>query len=685
MRMTGESEQDKKYRIALENMRYKACTTDDIRFLNTLISTNIMGRPSAKAEPWRSAPIIVGENKYKDEINRLGTLRFASQTNQKLSRFYCDDTIATSAAAKASTKVPPSKKSSINGISEELQKILWDLPTSSYDLNCPAVLDICLGLPVIIRHNFATELSITKGQKGTVYAWHLTKGNFGQQVLDTIFVLLDSPPTEVQIDDLPINVVPISRRKTTGYIALPDDTKICITRNQVDILPGFAMTAHASQGQSLDSNAIDLNTLTDHHAWYTALSRSRSANRTLILQGFDSSKITGGASGALRREYRELELLDEITCLRFQDKLPSSVCGSTRKLLIETFLQWKGNQYLPVDIHPSIKWSAHDPYIIEQQPLPAWTTMDKKKFQALKEGMTHIPITPLLKERPENPDLFVSLKKRDISHICDVVSIPLSTSWSSNSCAFDAVFPILYQGWNVLDSISYNCYSIFSALVDDFVKVKSNTMSFNDARDTYRRGLAMRKPRRFPFGAYCAVTEVLEDILQTSLPFIKCTLWCELNHNPRRQPLSIKHCNIPEIRDILPTSTSQWLNDNSPAMWHNVCHICKGTLIKEYKFQFGAPFIVFPCDNTPEMIIDEKVVMHLRDRDHVYTLRGIVYYSSIRQHFLSRIISSQGFVYQHDGMTNGGEPILECGSLHNIDLTVCHGARLTCAIYNLSS
>ncbi|KAJ3964010.1 hypothetical protein EV361DRAFT_812762, partial [Lentinula raphanica] len=233
MRMSGESEQDNKYRTALENMRYKACTTADIKFLNTLISTTIPGHPSAKLEPWRSAPIIVGENKYKDEINRLGTLRFASETKQTLHRFYSDDTIATSAAAKASNKGTHHKKSSINTISEELQKILWDLPTSSYDLNCPGILDVCLGLPVIIRHNFATELSITKGQKGTIYAWHTTQGNFGQQVLETIFVLLDNPPSEVQIENLPLNVVPISRRKSNGYIALPDDTKIFISRNQV--------------------------------------------------------------------------------------------------------------------------------------------------------------------------------------------------------------------------------------------------------------------------------------------------------------------------------------------------------------------------------------------------------------------------------------------------------------------
>ncbi|KAJ3820162.1 hypothetical protein F5880DRAFT_1625316 [Lentinula raphanica] len=278
-----EGESDRKYRIALENMRYKSCTKSDIQFLNSLISSNLPGHPSAKFSPWRNAPIIVGENKYKDEINRLGTLRFASETKQKLLRFFSDDIVTSSSP---SIKFAKNKKSTINAISEELQKVLWDLPTSAYDLNCPGVLDICLGLPVVIRHNVATELSITKGQKGSIYAWHIGHGTFGQNVLETIFVLLHEPPKDIQIGELPLNVVPISRRKTSGSITLPDDTKITITRNQVDILPGFAMTAHASQGQSLDSNAVDLNTLTDHHAWYTALSRSRSAAKTLILQGF---------------------------------------------------------------------------------------------------------------------------------------------------------------------------------------------------------------------------------------------------------------------------------------------------------------------------------------------------------------------------------------------------------------
>ena len=47
--------------------------------------------------------------------------------------------------------------------------------------------------------------------------------------------------------------------------------------------------------------------------------------------------MTGGASGALRQEFRELELLDEITRLHYLGKLHKSVTGGTRNHLIKSF------------------------------------------------------------------------------------------------------------------------------------------------------------------------------------------------------------------------------------------------------------------------------------------------------------------------------------------------------------
>ena len=84
---------------------------------------------------------------------------------------------------------------------------------------------------------------------------------------------------------------------------------------------------------------------------------SETAKGTLIVQGFDAQKITGGCSGALRQEFHELELLDDITNLCYLGKLPVTVYGDTRNNLISTFRQWKGLHYIPRQVHQAIRWS----------------------------------------------------------------------------------------------------------------------------------------------------------------------------------------------------------------------------------------------------------------------------------------------------------------------------------------
>ena len=87
------------------------------------------------------------------------------------------------------------------------------------------------------------------------------------------------------------------------------------------------MTVYSSQGKTHPTNVMILNSCHDHLSYYTALSRSSTAEGTVIIQGFNPSKITCGAHGSLRQEFRELELMDEITQLKFYDKLPLSING----------------------------------------------------------------------------------------------------------------------------------------------------------------------------------------------------------------------------------------------------------------------------------------------------------------------------------------------------------------------
>ena len=85
------STEDAQFRTALENMRYKACTPEDIVFLRTLVSSKVPGHRSICDEDFQNISIITGTNLHKDEINRLGAIRFAQETGQSLVDFYSED------------------------------------------------------------------------------------------------------------------------------------------------------------------------------------------------------------------------------------------------------------------------------------------------------------------------------------------------------------------------------------------------------------------------------------------------------------------------------------------------------------------------------------------------------------------------------------------------------------------
>ena len=94
----------------------------------------------------------------------------------------------------------------------------------------------------MLRQNETTECCIIKGAEGTVAGWQASMGSHGKPMLDTLFVKLTNPPKMVQCDGLPPNVVPITRCSTRTVDI------VTVNRNQVLVLPNFAMTDYAAQG-----------------------------------------------------------------------------------------------------------------------------------------------------------------------------------------------------------------------------------------------------------------------------------------------------------------------------------------------------------------------------------------------------------------------------------------------------
>ena len=135
---------------------------------------------------------------------------------------------------------------------------------------------------------------------------------------------------------------------------------LSVSREQVLVLLNFGMIDFSSQERTCPNNPVDLNYCQSHQSYYTCLSRSADVDGTIIVQDFDPGIITGGTSSHLKQEFRELEILDEITKLHYERSLPDHINGNRCNVLICQFQEWKGNDYVPPGVHATIRWDKHD-------------------------------------------------------------------------------------------------------------------------------------------------------------------------------------------------------------------------------------------------------------------------------------------------------------------------------------
>ena len=150
-------------------------------------------------------------------------IRFSREFGKPLYRFYSHDTWGSDndpADPAENTGMRRAKTSQKQAITPDMQELLWSL-TPKYTDNVPSVLDLCIGMPVMIKFNEATELCVTNGQNGNVVGWTFLEQD-SRKYLQTLFVLLHKPSKPVKTDGLPVNVVPMTRTTTSIAVTFPD-------------------------------------------------------------------------------------------------------------------------------------------------------------------------------------------------------------------------------------------------------------------------------------------------------------------------------------------------------------------------------------------------------------------------------------------------------------------------------
>ncbi|THU85348.1 hypothetical protein K435DRAFT_556261, partial [Dendrothele bispora CBS 962.96] len=163
----------------------------------------------------------------------------------------------------------------------------------------------------------------------------------------------------------------------------------------------------------------------------------------------------------------ELELLDEITRLRYLGKMPPGTVGETRSSVLKNFRLLKGIQYLPPKIHSAIVWSEIEPFEISDESQITWKivstentdrsknlyrTGNFKSAKTLEKAQETIVYSEKRDVSDTNPDengpetkKQKTLCDRNIASDSSLPSHHKTLSWSENSCAYDSVIMLLFH------------------------------------------------------------------------------------------------------------------------------------------------------------------------------------------------------------------------------------------------
>ncbi|KAF5309724.1 hypothetical protein D9611_014437 [Ephemerocybe angulata] len=677
MRQIAETDEtEDAMRACLEHMRYKDCTEADLEFLRSRVPAY---NPAINlSDPqWHNVSVITAWNTHKDQINEMNAARFARETGQQLHMFYSIDKQGRG-TGQARQKLSSDQDNGKVKLTPAVQEALWRSPphTSNHIAAC---LPLCIGMPVMIRNNDATELGITKGQEAVVKGWTSREipGYPGRFALEVLFVQLVRAKTTVKLPYLDTNIVPLTKISTALRAVLPNDSGINISRQQIPVLLNFAMTDYASQGKTRKVNVIDLKRSRNHQAMYTALSRGTSAAATVILREFNEAKLTGGISGHLRQEFRTIDTLDEITKARYDKTMPSSVVQRLRASTILSYKAWQRmedalDRNSATAVHALKRKRDNDPsdairpakvtrygiHTVDQVSLKRKREDDPS--EAFRPAKVPRPVTVAVEQSPlkrrresedDDQDGLGVVKRSKFDHCPDppVDESPRETDWmfswvwdSDNwSCAYDSLFTVLRYAWSTSGSVFHAESSAQCSALQELLSVRSWLWELDS--------------EAFPRGQTGADLYALARLVTGALPTDdgsalthRLCFGCHAR-TPGAMYEGIGPYTVMRDELLRDETVSNYLSKLERVAGR--CAECTGDLMVENEYP---ALLCLQLPNLPGTVLEKRLTIDtvVNLASCTYRLAGIVYWGGY--HFTARVVSNKNAVYRYDGMENEG-------------------------------
>lgn len=486
---------------------------------------------------------------------------------------------------------------------------------------------------------------------------------------------------------MPENVIPIASSAKSIPCRLRDDSIIWISRNQPMILPNFAMTDFGSQGRTRLDNVVNLRHPRDHLAVYTALSRAPTLDGTLILSMFDTRLVCKGMVRGLRRELRELEILDDVTRMRFTGTLPPLLHGVTRSDVIHAYYKHFGLWHVPVGVHPAVSW-ANAP-AREIQPPMAFA-----KWSLVSDSV------PVQQKRPADKEPILIAKRIKAGHQSDHatglltppdVRLPPGFVWDSQnwSCAYDSLLTILYNVVDDLSDESMTCFresTLLTNLLERFTRFRSGNLSphptLEDIRDAFRDEISAIDSALPRAGSeLTSIAAVIDCAFVPTTPFAVDCFTCDLcgdlsQPTPRRSFIWTAGFDI--LFNPSGCSVSQvFAQFFTPAQKHR-CPTCQlpQAYYSEVRILLPPPCIFLELSaNRPQpekLAVDTHLLCPYLDGFIQYRLVGVVYLGGA--HFTAIHVRRDGSVWYHDGLATGDHCVPHYEPYSNMGVAYGRGA-----------
>jgi hypothetical protein len=284
MRQCGNGNAD--FVELLQRLRDGACNEKDYEILSgRVLKPRTLASKSGEE---MFTPVIVTNNATRDEINRKATEAFAARSGCQLHWYHAID---------------KHKRAVVTDLAliEKLES-----QHSGQTKHRLRRIPLVVGMPVAINQNFDVAAGVVNGSQGILRKIRYFEDNEGRRYLKSCVVEIDNAD-DVDMPHLPKRHFPVLPDTTELKFEHGGSHKRCtIRRKQVPVEPGFAMTVHKAQGQSMRSVIIDLTGCVGTEPPYVMASRATSLDGLMVLRKFDKKQIAKRHSEDMRKEFTRL-------------------------------------------------------------------------------------------------------------------------------------------------------------------------------------------------------------------------------------------------------------------------------------------------------------------------------------------------------------------------------------------